>query len=570
MSKLYSGAEIVFKCMEDQNVEHIFGYPGGAVLPIYDELQNFKSIKHVLVRHEQGAGHAAEGYARSSGKPGVILVTSGPGATNVVTALTDAYMDSIPLVCISGQVPTHLIGTDAFQECDTTGITRPCTKHNWLVKDVNDLAETIHKAFEVATTGRPGPVLVDIPKDILNQKVEWIEPKLVDLPGYKPTLEPNPKMINQAADLIKKAEKPILYVGGGIIHSKANEELFELATKFQIPVVTTLMGRGAFPDGNELCFEMPGMHGNYTATTSIQKSDLLIAIGVRFDDRVTANPKFFAQNAKVIHADIDPAEIGKIREPEVPIVGDAKSVITGLIERLEGSDLKTTDWINELNQMKKDYPLSYIQEEKGPLKVPFVLEELQKLSDEDAIVVSGVGQHQMWISQHWNFTQPNTWLNSGGLGTMGYSLPAAIGAQAAYPDRQILALDGDGCFQMTCQELITASTENIPIKIVVFNNGNHGMVRQWQKIFYKNRFSASELTHHTPDYVALAESMGATGLRMIEKSDVKKVFEKMLEINDKPVLVECIVDPEDMVFPMVPAGGSNDVVILNEDDLKKL
>ena len=313
------------------------------------------------------------------------------------------------------------------------------------------------------------------------------------MPGYKPTLEPNPKMISQAAELIKQSKKPILYVGGGIIHSKANQELFELATKFKIPVVTTLMGRGAFPDGNELCFEMPGMHGNYTATTSIQKSDLLIAIGVRFDDRVTANPKFFAQNAKVIHADIDPAEIGKIREPEVPIVGDAKSVITGLIEKLADTDLNTSDWLDELNQMKKEYPLSYNQEEKGPLKVPFVLEELQKLADDDAIVVSGVGQHQTWISQHWNFTSPNTWLNSGGLGTMGYSLPAAIGAKAAYPDRQILALDGDGCFQMTCQELITASTENIPIKIVVFNNGNHGMVRQWQKIFYKNRFSTSEL-----------------------------------------------------------------------------
>ena len=564
-----SGAELVVRSLEYMNISTIFGLPGGAILPAYDPLYD-SPIRHILARHEQGSGHMAEGYAQATGELGVVIATSGPGATNLITPLTNALMDSTPLLAITGQVASEAIGNDAFQEAYTVGLTMAATKHNYLITNAEEIPQILLEARHIATTGRPGPVLVDIPKDILNQKVEWIEPKLLDLPGYKPTLEPNPKMINQAADLIKNAEKPILYVGGGIIHSKANEELFELATKFQIPVVTTLMGRGAFPDGNELCFEMPGMHGNYTATTSIQKSDLLIAIGVRFDDRVTANPKFFAQNAKVIHADIDPAEIGKIREPEVPIVGDAKSVITGLIERLEGSDLKTTDWINELNQMKKDYPLSYIQEEKGPLKVPFVLEELQKLSDEDAIVVSGVGQHQMWISQHWNFTQPNTWLNSGGLGTMGYSLPAAIGAQAAYPDRQILALDGDGCFQMTCQELITASTENIPIKIVVFNNGNHGMVRQWQKIFYKNRFSASELTHHTPDYVALSESMGDTRLRMIEKSDVKKVFEKMLEINDKPVLVECIVDPEDMVFPMVPAGGSNDVVILNEDDLKKL
>ena len=564
-----SGAELVVRSLEYMNISTIFGLPGGAILPAYDPLYD-SPIRHILARHEQGSGHMAEGYAQATGELGVVIATSGPGATNLITPLTNALMDSTPLLAITGQVASEAIGNDAFQEAYTVGLTMAATKHNYLITSAEEIPQVLLEAKHIATTGRPGPVLVDIPKDILNQKVEWIEPKLIEMPGYKPTLEPNPKMISQAAELIKQSKKPILYVGGGIIHSKANQELFELATKFKIPVVTTLMGRGAFPDGNELCFEMPGMHGNYTATTSIQKSDLLIAIGVRFDDRVTANPKFFAQNAKVIHADIDPAEIGKIREPEVPIVGDAKSVITGLIEKLADTDLNTSDWLDELNQMKKEYPLSYNQEEKGPLKVPFVLEELQKLADDDAIVVSGVGQHQMWISQHWNFTSPNTWLNSGGLGTMGYSLPAAIGAKAAYPDRQILALDGDGCFQMTCQELITASTENIPIKIVVFNNGNHGMVRQWQKIFYKNRFSASELTHHTPDYVALAESMGATGLRMIEKSDVKKVFEKMLEIDDKPVLIECIVDPEDMVFPMVPAGGSNDVVILNEDDLKKL
>ena len=564
-----SGAELVVRSLEYMNISTIFGLPGGAILPAYDPLYD-SPIRHILARHEQGSGHMAEGYAQATGELGVVIATSGPGATNLITPLTNALMDSTPLLAITGQVASEAIGNDAFQEAYTVGLTMAATKHNYLITSAEEIPQVLLEAKHIATTGRPGPVLVDIPKDILNQKVEWIEPKLIEMPGYKPTLEPNPKMISQAAELIKQSKKPILYVGGGIIHSKANQELFELATKFKIPVVTTLMGRGAFPDGNELCFEMPGMHGNYTATTSIQKSDLLIAIGVRFDDRVTANPKFFAQNAKVIHADIDPAEIGKIREPEVPIVGDAKSVITGLIEKLADTDLNTSDWLDELNQMKKEYPLSYNQEEKGPLKVPFVLEELQKLADDDAIVVSGVGQHQMWISQHWNFTSPNTWLNSGGLGTMGYSLPAAIGAKAAYPDRQILALDGDGCFQMTCQELITASTENIPIKIVVFNNGNHGMVRQWQKIFYKNRFSASELTHHTPDYVALAEAMGATGLRMIDQSDVKKVLEKMLEIDDKPVLVECIVDPEDMVFPMVPAGGSNDVVILNEDDLKKL
>ena len=444
------------------------------------------------------------------------------------------------------------------------------TKHNYLITDASEIPQVLKEAKFIATTGRPGPVLVDIPKDILNQVTAWVEPGDLDLPGYKPTTEPNPKMVQQASALIKESKKPILYVGGGIIHSQANNELFELATKFNIPVVTTLMGRGAFPDGHELCLEMPGMHGNYTATTSIQNADLLIAIGVRFDDRVTANPSFFAQNAKVIHADIDPAEIGKVRDAQVPIVGDAKSVIKGLIEALGDEKLDTENWVSELKEMKTEFPLSYKQEDKGPLKVPYVLEELQKLTKEEAIVVAGVGQHQMWVSQHWNFTEPNTWLNSGGLGTMGYALPAAIGAKTAYPDRLVLALDGDGCFQMTCQELITASTENIPIKIVVFNNGNHGMVRQWQKIFYKSKFSASELTHDTPDYLKLAESMGAVGLRMMEKSDIEKVFNKMLEINDRPVLVDCVVDPDDMVFPMVPAGGSNDQIIMNQEDLKNI
>jgi acetolactate synthase-1/2/3 large subunit len=479
-------------------------------------------------------------------------------------------MDSTPMLAITGQVASHAIGNDAFQEAYTVGLSMAATKHNYLITDASEIPQVLKEAKYIATTGRPGPVLIDIPKDILNQEASWVEPGALDLPGYKPTLEPNPKMIQQAANLIKKSKKPILYIGGGIIHSKANNELFELATKFNIPVVTTLMGRGAFPDGNELCLEMPGMHGNYTATTSIQNADLLIAIGVRFDDRVTANPAFFAQNAKVIHADIDPAEIGKVRDAEVPIVGDAKSVIKGLIEALGDTQLETKSWISDLKEMKSKFPLSYNQEDKGPLKVPYVLEELQKLTKEEAVVVSGVGQHQMWISQHWNFTEPNTWLNSGGLGTMGYALPAAIGAKTAYPNKLVLALDGDGCFQMTCQELITASTENIPIKIVVFNNGNHGMVRQWQKIFYNSKFSASELTHDTPDYVKLAESMGAIGMRMMEKSDVEKVFNKMLEVNDRPVLVDCVVDPDDMVFPMVPAGGSNDQVIMNMEDLKNL
>ena len=567
--EMLTGAELIVRTLEHLKISTVFGLPGGAILPAYDPLYD-SPIRHILARHEQGAGHMAEGYAQATGELGVVIATSGPGATNLITSLNNALMDSTPLLAITGQVATEAIGNDAFQEAYTVGLTISATKHNYLITDVKEIPQILLEAKHIATSGRPGPVLVDIPKDILNDKTSWVEPKLEELPGYKPTLEANPRMIQQAVELIKNSKKPILYVGGGIIHSKANQELFELSTKYNIPVVTTLMGRGAFPDGNDLCIGMPGMHGNYTATTSIQNSDLLIALGVRFDDRVTANPKFFAQNAKVIHADIDPAEIGKVREPEVPIVGDAKSVIKGLIETLADTEVDTKDWLKEIKEMKKSYPLSYNQEEKGPLKVPYVLEELQKMSEEDSIVVSGVGQHQMWISLHWKFTSPNTWLNSGGLGTMGYSLPAAIGAKVAFPDKQVLALDGDGCFQMTCQELITASTENIPLKIVVFNNGNHGMVRQWQKIFYDHRFSASELTHHTPDYVALAEAMGAVGLRMVEKSDVNRVFEEMFKVNDRPVLVDCVVDPDDMVFPMVPAGGSNDVVLLNEDDLKKI
>ena len=567
--EILTGAELVIRTLEFLKVSTVFGLPGGAILPAYDPLYD-SPIRHVLVRHEQGAGHMAEGYAQATGELGVVIATSGPGATNLITPLANALMDSTPILAITGQVASTAIGNDAFQEAYTVGLTMAATKHNYLITKASEIPKIIQEAKFIATTGRPGPVLVDIPKDILNEEAEWIEPELEDLPGYEPTLEANPKMIQQAVDLIINSKKPVLYVGGGIIHSKANKELFELSTKYNIPVVTTLMGRGAFPDGHELCIGMPGMHGNYTATTSIQKSDLLIALGVRFDDRVTANPDFFAQNAKVIHADIDPAEIGKVREPEVPIVGDAKSVIKGLIEKLGNSEIENKDWLSEIQEMKKNYPLTYNQEEKGPLKVPYVLEELQKMAQKDSIVVSGVGQHQMWISLHWKFTSPNTWLNSGGLGTMGYALPAAIGAKVAYPDKQVLALDGDGCFQMTCQELITASVENIPLKIVVFNNGNHGMVRQWQKIFYNHRFSASELSHHTPDYVALAEAMGAVGLRMVEKSDVNRVFEEMFKIEDRPVLVDCVVDPDDMVFPMVPAGGSNDVVLLNEDDLKKL
>ena len=568
MDKL-TGAQLVIRTLEYMEVSTVFGLPGGAILPAYDPIYD-SPIRHILARHEQGAGHMAEGYAQSTGELGVVIATSGPGATNLVTPLMNALMDSTPLLAITGQVASTAIGNDAFQEAFTTGITMPATKHNYLVANVSEIPQILIEAKHIATTGRPGPVLVDIPKDILNDESEWVEPKIVEMPGYKPTTSPNPKSITQGVDLIKKAKKPILYVGGGIINSKSNKELYELAISTNIPVVTTLMGRGSFPDGHELSLGMPGMHGNYTATTSLQKSDLLIAIGVRFDDRVTANPEYFAQNAKVIHADIDPAEIGKVREPEVPIVGDAKSVIVELTKELNGYKCEIEEWREEINSWQKKYPLSYVQEKKGPLKVPYVLEKIQELVDEDTIVVSGVGQHQMWISLYWKFTKPNTWLNSGGAGTMGYALPAALGAKMAFPEKLVLALDGDGCFQMTMQELITASTEDIPIKIVVFNNGNHGMVRQWQKLFYNNRFSATELTHDTPDYVKLAESMGAMAHRITTPDEIEEKFKDALNENSKPVLIEFVVDPEEMVFPMVPAGGNNDDVIVNQEEANSI
>jgi len=559
-----TGAQLVIRTLEYMGVSTVFGLPGGAILPAYDPIYD-SPIRHILARHEQGAGHMAEGYAQSTGELGVVIATSGPGSTNLVTPLNNALMDSTPILAITGQVASHAIGNDAFQEAFTTGITMAATKHNYLVADVSEIPQILLEAKYIATTGRPGPVLVDIPKDILNEESEWIEPTISDMPGYKPTTIPNPKSISQGVDLIKKSKKPILYIGGGVINSKSNKEMYELATSTKIPVVTTLMGRGSFPDGHELSLGMPGMHGNYSATTSLQKSDLLIAIGVRFDDRVTANPDYFAQNAKVIHADIDPAEIGKVREPDVPIVGDAKNVIVDLTNALEGYECDTKEWLEEINSWQKKYPLSYEQEKKGPLKTPYILEEIQKLVDEDTIIVSGVGQHQMWISLYWKFTKPNTWLNSGGAGTMGYALPAALGAKMAFPDKLVLALDGDGCFQMTCQELITAATEDIPIKIVVFNNGNYGMVRQWQKLFYNNRFSATELTHDTPNYVKLAESMGAVGHRITTSDEIESTFKDALKENSKPVLIEFVIDPEEMVFPMVPAGGNNDDVIVNEE-----
>jgi acetolactate synthase-1/2/3 large subunit len=564
MTKM-TGAQALIASLEYEGVDLIFGVPGGAILPAYDPLLD-SPIRHILARHEQGAGHMAEGYAWATGRVGVCLATSGPGATNLVTPLADALMDSVPLVAITGQVPTSSVGNDAFQEAYTTGITMPATKHNYFVTDPNDIADTIHEAFHIASTGRPGPVLVDLPKDILNQTLSWRDPETLNLPGYKPTVDGHPRRIKEAIELIARAKRPVLYVGGGIIKANASDQLRRFAEMSDVPVTTTLMGRGAFPDGHPLAMGMPGMHGTYTAITAIQKADLLISIGVRFDDRVTGNPKFFAPHAKVIHVDVDPAEIGKVRAADVPIVGDARRVLEQLIEAW--GERETPDrapWLDTVRRWQQEYPLRYEQDADGPIKPQFVIEELHRLTGGDATVVSGVGQHQMWASQFWKFDRPRRWINSGGLGTMGFAVPAAIGAKAGMPDDLIFAIDGDGCFQMTFNELITAAVEKIPVKIAVFNNGVHGMVTQWQRLFYGGRFSGTILGEGV-DYPKLAEAMGCAGLRAETPDEVGPILEKALSIDDRPVVVEMVVDREEMVFPMVPAGGSNDEVILGPSE----
>jgi acetolactate synthase I/II/III large subunit len=568
-----SGAQALFKALEGEGVDTIFGIPGGAILPAYDPLLD-STIRHVLCRHEQGAGHAAEGYAWATGKVGVALATSGPGGCNLVTAIADAKMDSVPIVCITGQVPTPVVGNDAFQEADITGITMPITKHNILVKDPGDVAEAIREAFHIARTGRPGPVLVDLPKDVLVNETTWRWPDRVDLPGYKPTTKGNQRQVVEAAKLILKAKRPVLYVGGGVIKAEATKELFELATKGTLPVVTTLMARGAFPDSNELCYEMPGMHGNYTAVMAMQKADLLIALGSRFDDRVTGKLDAFAPGAKIIHVDIDPAEIGKNRVADVPIVGDCKDVIGKLAAELlkrqddAGGVPDRTPWLNQLREWKATFPYRYDQQPDGPLKPQYAIEKLYQAAGSDTIVVSGVGQHQMWASQFWKFEKPRTWINSGGLGTMGFAVPAALGAAAGQPDKRVIAIDGDGCFQMTCQELATSTTEKIPFITAIINNGYLGMVRQWQELFYNERYSAVHLTVDTPDYVKLAEAYGAVGLRAEHPDEVEQVIEKALSITDRSVVIDFRVDQREMCFPMVPAGASNDEIITGPEGLR--
>lgn len=567
-----TGAEALIRSLEMENVEIMFGLPGGCILPAYDPLLK-SSIRHILVRHEQGAGHMAQGYAHVTGRPGVAMVTSGPAATNMVTPLCDAFMDSIPMICITGQVPTTAIGTDAFQECDTVGITRSVTKHNELIMHPDDIPMAVRQAFHIATTGRPGPVLLDVPKDVLQNTMTWTWPTdeevIASLPGYKPTTKGHPKMIKEAAKLILASEKPLLYIGGGVLKARAADVVRELAELLQIPVVTTLMARGAFPDNHPLCLGMPGMHGNATAITAMQKSDLLINFGARFDDRVTGKVSTFAPDAKVIHVDIDPAEQGKVRKPDVPIVGDCRIVVEEILKSVqellaEGSTQVDIDpWRSKVSGWREKFPVAYDQSEPGArLKPQFCLEKLRDAAPEGTIVVSGVGQHQMWASLFWKFNEPYTWVNSGGLGTMGFSVPAAIGAKAARPDRTVWAIDGDGCFQMTAQELVTASTEGIHIKVAILNNTYLGMVRQWQEMFYGERYSEVNLAG-CPDFVKWAEAMGCVGIRVDSVEEIDGAIELANSINDRSVVIDFRVEEFEKVFPMVPAGASNDDVLLH-------
>ncbi|WP_046319510.1 acetolactate synthase large subunit [Mycobacterium sp. UM_Kg1] len=560
-----TGAQSVIRSLEELDVDVIFGIPGGAVLPVYDPLFDSKKLRHVLVRHEQGAGHAASGYAHATGRVGVMMATSGPGATNLVTPLADAQMDSIPVVAITGQVGRQLIGTDAFQEADISGITMPITKHNFLVRNGDDIPRVIAEAFYIAASGRPGAVLVDIPKDLLQGQCTFAWPPRLDLPGYKPTTKPHSRQVREAAKLIAAARRPVLYVGGGVIRGDACQELAELAELTGIPVVTTLMARGAFPDSHRQHLGMPGMHGTVAAVAGLQRSDLLITLGARFDDRVTGQLDSFAPDAKVIHADIDPAEIGKNRHADVPIVGDVKAVITELLEvlRREKLALDLSDWWSYLDEVRSTYPLSYGPQSDGSLSPEYVIETLGRIAGPDALYVAGVGQHQMWAAQFVQYEKPRTWLNSGGLGTMGFAIPAAMGAQMGRPDAEVWAIDGDGCFQMTNQELATCAIEGLPIKVALINNGNLGMVRQWQTLFYEERYSQTDLATHSrriPDFVMLAEALGCVGLRCEREEDVEDVIKAARAVTDRPVVIDFIVGADAQVWPMVAAGTSNDEI----------
>jgi len=554
-----TGAQALIESLKKEEVDVIFGYPGGAVLPIYDVLYNEKSLRHILVRHEQGAAHAADGYARATGKVGVCMATSGPGATNLVTGIATAFMDSIPIVAITGQVGTALIGRDSFQEADVAGITSHITKHNYLVKGAEEIPQVVKEAFHIANTGRPGPVVIDLPKDAQINKLKYKYPDKVDLPGYKPTLHGHPKQINLAAKAIKESKKPLIYAGGGIIHSGAAKELFEFATKCHIPVTTTLMGKGAFPETHELALHMLGMHGTAYANYAVTECDLLIAVGARFDDRVTGRIEHFAPHAKVIHIDIDPAEIGKNVDVDIPIVGDVKHTLKKLIEKVS-QGLKDKPWIKQVEEWKKKYPLSY--KKTGGLKPEFIVEQIYDITKGEAIITTEVGQNQMWAAQYYKFTKPRTFITSGGLGTMGYGFPAAIGAQVGQPDKIVIDIAGDGSIQMNIQEMTTAVNNKLPVKICVLNNCYLGMVRQWQELIYNKRYSQTDL-YNNPDLVKIAEAYGAKGIRVTKEEEVKNALEQALEIKDKPVLIDFHVRREENVFPFVPAGQAINQMIID-------
>ncbi|MFB8190327.1 acetolactate synthase large subunit [Microbacterium sp. NPDC055988] len=564
-----TGAEAVVRSLELLGVTDVFGLPGGAILPVYDPLMDAEDLRHILVRHEQGAGHAAEGYASASGKVGVCIATSGPGATNLVTAIADAYMDSVPMLAITGQVFSTLMGTDAFQEADIVGITMPITKHSFLVKDAADIPGAIAAAYEIAGTGRPGPVLVDITKDAQQATAPFVWPPKIDLPGYRPVTKAHGKQIQAAATLLAEAKKPVLYVGGGVIRGKASAELLELAESTGAPVVTTLMARGAFPDSHPQHLGMPGMHGTVPAVLALQEADLLVSLGARFDDRVTGKAALFAPNAKVVHVDIDPAEISKIRTADVPIVGDVRDVLTDLDAAFRGATASAKpdieEWWSYLDGLRTEFPLGYAPTTDGLLAPQYVIQRIGELTGPEGIYASGVGQHQMWAAQFIKYERPNAWLNSGGAGTMGYSVPAAMGAKVAEPERHVWAIDGDGCFQMTNQELATCAINNIPIKVAIINNSSLGMVRQWQTLFYDGRHSNTDLntghgTVRIPDFVKLAEAYGCLAIRVEKEEEVDAAIQLALETNDRPVVIDFVVSADSMVWPMVPQGVSNSYV----------
>ncbi|HWK77470.1 MULTISPECIES: acetolactate synthase large subunit [unclassified Microbacterium] len=564
-----TGAEAVVRSLELLGVTDVFGLPGGAILPVYDPLMDASELRHILVRHEQGAGHAAEGYASASGRVGVCIATSGPGATNLVTAIADAYMDSVPMVAITGQVFSTLMGTDAFQEADIVGITMPVTKHSFLVKDARDIPGAIAAAFEIASTGRPGPVLVDITKDAQQDTVPFIWPPKIDLPGYRPVTKAHGKQIQAAAALLAEAKKPVLYVGGGVVRGRASAELKDLAESTNAPVVTTLMARGAFPDSHEQHLGMPGMHGTVPAVLALQEADLIVSLGARFDDRVTGKAALFAPFAKVVHVDIDPAEISKIRTADVPIVGDVRDVLIDLDAAyrgvIGGDRPDISDWWSYLDGLRDEFPLGYTEPSDGLLAPQYVISRIGELTGPEGIYAAGVGQHQMWAAQFIKYERPNAWLNSGGAGTMGYSVPAAMGAKVAEPDRVVWSIDGDGCFQMTNQELATCAINNIPIKVAIINNSSLGMVRQWQTLFYDGRYSNTDLNtgHDTvriPDFVKLAEAYGCLAIRVEKQEEVDAAIQLALETNDRPVVIDFVVSADAMVWPMVPQGVSNNYV----------